>query len=207
MQNRQRTIPFAAFVPGNTLVHRAAPALKIGLLIIFILVMSIVATTIPRALAGLVLVVILYVIAHIPPKVALPQLVAPLFILVPLGLFQWWAKGAEFAAVLVISLLSTILAAFLLTLTSTVECIMDSLEHALRPLGKLGLPVETISLAMSLTIRLIPLMFETVYDVLDARKARGLGFSLSAFGTPVIIRSLRRAEALAEALRARGVGD
>ena len=60
---------------------------------------------------------------------------------------------------------------------------------------------------MSMTIRLIPLMLGTVNEVLDARKARGAGFSLCAFGTPIIVRSIRRARAMAEALQARGVGD
>ena len=106
-----------------------------------------------------------------------------------------------------LTIFAAMMAAFLLTLTSTVDAIMESLEDSLRPLARFGLPVETISLAMSLTIRLIPLMFETVYEVLDARKARGAGFSPLAFGTPVIIRSIRRARAMGEALQARGVGD
>ena len=106
-----------------------------------------------------------------------------------------------------LSIFSAILIAFLLTLTSTVDEIMDSVETSLAPLGRFGFPVENVTLAMSLTIRLIPLMFATVGEVLDARKARGAGFSISAFGTPVLIRSIRRARAIGEALQARGFGD
>ena len=85
---------------------------------------------------------------------------------------------------------------------------MEGFERALQPFAKLGLPVENLSLAMSLTIRLLPLMLGTVNEVLDARKARGsLSTSLLAFGTPVVIRSIRRAQAMGEALQARGVGD
>ena len=84
---------------------------------------------------------------------------------------------------------------------------MEAFERALQPFAKLGLPVENLSLAMSLTIRLLPLMLGTVNEVLDARKARGAGTSLLAFGTPVVIRSIRRAQAMGEALQARGVGD
>ena len=74
-----------------------------------------------------------------------------------------------------LNVFAAMMAAFLLTLTSTVDEIMESLEESLQPLKRFGIPVENISLAMSLTIRLIPLMFETVYEVLDARKARGAG--------------------------------
>ena len=80
-------------------------------------------------------------------------------------------------------------------------------EKALAPTARFGVPVEAISLAISLTIRLIPLQFATVGEVLDARKARGADFSITAFGAPVMIRSIRRARVIGDALLARGVGD
>ena len=84
---------------------------------------------------------------------------------------------------------------------------MHSVEKMLLPFERFGLPVETITLAISLTLRLIPLQLATVNEVLDARKARGAGFSIVAFGTPVIIRSIRRARNIGDALLARGAGD
>ena len=113
----------------------------------------------------------------------------------------------DYALAMFLSIFSAILVAFLLTLTSTVDDIMESVESSLAPLERFGFPVDTVTLAMSLTIRLIPLMFATVGEVLDARKARGAGFSFAAFGTPVLIRSIRRARSIGEALQARGVGD
>ena len=83
---------------------------------------------------------------------------------------------------------------------------MDAFERALRPFER-WLPVDQIVLAISLTIRLIPLMFGTVFEVLDARKARGVNFSITAIGTPVLIRAIRRARAIADALIARGAAD
>ena len=204
---RRTNIPLSVYVPGDTVIHRMKPSRKILILIVFILVTSIFCHTIPLAAASVVLPALAFVIAQIPPKIAWSQMWPPLFILVPLAAFQWWARDFEYAVVMFLTIFAAMMAAFLLTLTSTVDAIMESLEDSLRPLARFGLPVETISLAMSLTIRLLPLMFETVYEVLDARKARGAGFSPLAFGTPVIIRSIRRARAMGEALQARGVGD
>ena len=102
---------------------------------------------------------------------------------------------------------AAVAAAILLTLTTQVSEMMDSFDRVLAPLARFGVPVENITLAMSLTIRLLPLMLSTVLEVLDARKARGATASLTAFGTPVVIRSIRRARAMGEALQARGVGD
>lgn len=207
MAQRMTNLPLSVYVPGNTLVHRISPTAKIGALIVFILATSLLVKTIPVALGAAAFAGALYVVARIPVRIALSQILPPLVFLVPLAGFQWWAKGFDYAAVMFLTLFSAMLLAFLLTLTSTVDSILESLQTSLRPLERVGLPVDTISLAMALTIRLIPLMFETAYDVLDARKARGASFSPLAFGTPVIIRSLRRARAMGEALQARGVED
>ena len=104
-------------------------------------------------------------------------------------------------------IMSSIGMAAVFTLTTTVAEMLEALEKALAPTARFGVPVEAISLALSLTIRLIPLQFATVGEVLDARKARGADFSITAFGAPVMIRSIRRARVIGDALLARGVGD
>ena len=50
-------------------------------------------------------------------------------------------------------------------------------------------------------------MLATANDVLDARRARGAGFSFAAFGVPLVIRAVRRARQIGEALMARGAVD
>jgi biotin transport system permease protein len=87
---------------------------------------------------------------------------------------------------------------------------MAGFDRMLRPLGRLGVPVEAVSLALTLTIRLIPLQVQMVGEVLDARKARGsraAGLSLTAFGVPVVVRTILRARGISDALRARGAAD
>ena len=108
------------------------------------------------------------------------------------------------ALTLLIGLLATIAAANLLTLTTPVEELLAALDRALAPFGHTG---ELISLTIALTIRLIPLTLATANEVLAARKARGVGFSFSAFGIPLVIRSVRRAKMMGEALMARGAVD
>ena len=174
---------------------------------VFIITTSLLATTPVRGLIACIIAASMYFLARIPPRIAFSQLWPPLIILVPLAAFQWWAKDLDYALSMFLSIFSSILIAFLLTLTSTVDAIMESIETSLAPLERFGFPVDTVTLAMSLTIRLIPLMFGTVGEVLDARKARGAGLSIAAFGTPILIRSIRRARSIGEALQARGVGD
>lgn len=202
-----RNIPLGVYVPGDTLVHRTQAGWKFVALLSYILATTIAVKTWPLALACLAVISLFYVLARIPARLAVQQTAPVLPVLLVLGAFQWWQRGWEFAAVTVVVLLSSVAAAALLTLTTTIAELMAAIENGLTPFARFGLPVETISLAISLTIRLIPLQLATVTEVLAARKARGAGFSIAAFGTPVMVRSIRRARLLAEALIARGVAD
>lgn len=202
-----KELPLGVYVPGNTFLHRAHPTLKFCVLVAFILFATIWPSTPWQSMALMVVAMALYPLAHVPIEVAWHQLVPLLPILAFLGAFSWWQNGAERALTLLISLLATIAAANLLTLTTTVEELLDALDRSLAPLTRIGVPAELISLTIALTIRLIPLMLATANEVLDARKARGVGFSLSAFGIPLVIRSVRRAKMIGEALMARGAVD
>lgn len=124
-----------------------------------------------------------------------------------LGAFLIWQNGLQLAGITLVTLFATILGANLLTLTTTVEALLVSLEESLKPLARFGVPTEKVSLAIALTLRLIPLILQTAQEVLDARKARGLGFSPLAFGVPFVVRCIRRAENIGDALVARGALD
>lgn len=202
-----KNIPLGFYVDADTVIHRLPAALKFVALIVFILVTSLAVHSIPWAGLSLALVLVLFPVAQIPFRVAVSQLAPPLYLMIALAAFQWWQKGFVDAAVMFLTVYAAVAAAILLTLTTQVSEMMDSFDRALAPLARFSVPVENITLAMSLTIRLLPLMLNTALEVLDARKARGATASLTAFGTPVVIRSIRRARAMGEALQARGVGD
>ena len=202
-----RELPLGVYVPGNTCVHRLSPAAKFGTLVGFILAITFLPTQPWHSLAGLTAVVLLYAAARIPTRLAWRQLGPVLPVLLFLGAFMWWQNGASTASTTLIGLLATIAAANLLTLTTPIETLLDALDRSLTPLSRVGVPAELISLTIALTIRLIPLMLATAGEVLEARKARGAGFSLTAFGIPLAIRSVRRATDIGEALMARGAVD
>jgi biotin transport system permease protein len=60
---------------------------------------------------------------------------------------------------------------------------------------------------LTLGIRCVPVVVGLAEEVREAQLARGLGSSPRAFAVPLIVRSLRHADALGEALVARGVAD
>lgn len=199
-----RELPLGVYIPGDTWLHRMGAALKFVLLVIFIIAVTALPTQLWHSAAALVAVIALYAWARIPARVAWRQLVPLLPVLLFLGVFMVWQNGVQSALTLHIGLLATIAAANLLTLTTPVEELLAALDRALAPFGRTG---ELISLTIALTIRLIPLTLATANEVLAARKARGVGFSFTAFGIPLVIRSVRRAKMMGEALMARGAVD
>ena len=199
-----RELPLGVYIPGDTLLHRMAPALKFVLLVAFIIFTTVWPSEPWQSMSLLTFVLVLYAWARIPMGLAVRQLVPLLPVLLFLGAFMVWQNGIAAALTLLIGLLATIAAANLLTLTTPVQELLDALDRALSPFGRTG---ELISLTIALTIRLIPLTLATANEVLEARKARGAGFSVHAFGTPLVIRSVRRAKMIGEALMARGAVD
>ncbi|GAB3085423.1 Energy-coupling factor transporter transmembrane protein EcfT [Corynebacterium aquatimens] len=202
-----REIPLGVYVPGHSVIHRAAPGWKFIGLVVFIAVVSFASSAPLHGLSAIGVLFLAYAVAGIPIATAAKQVGPLLPFLAFLGLFLWWQSGWIVALTMFFKLLACVMAATLLTLTTTVEALLQSIEHGLQPLNRIGVPVDLISLAIALTIRLIPLMIATVEESLHARTARGAGFSLAAFGVPVVIRSLRRAEMTGEALLARGAVD
>ena len=203
----RQNIPLGVYVPGTTIIHRLNPSIKFVSLIVFIIASTIWAHTLTDAAICRAVPWVLPAVANRPPKTAWGQRWPPLPLLLFLRAFNWWQQGWEKALVVTLVIMSSIGMAAVLTLTTTVAEMLEALEKALSPTARFGVPVESISLAISLTIRLIPLQFATVGEVLDARKARGADFSITAFGAPVMIRSIRRARVIGDALLARGVGD
>lgn len=200
-------VPMGVYLPGRSPIHRAPTGLKLAVVMAIIIITAFFTRVWPVAASGLIVVTCLYAFARIPWKIALRQLLAPLPIVAFIGVITWWRAGLYEALCTSATLLTAIAVAVLLTLTTTIEQMMDALERGLAPLTRRGFPTEKILIAMSLTMRLIPLTALTVAEILEARRARGLGFSATAFGVPLIVRSLLRAKAFGEALISRGAGD
>lgn len=198
---------FGLYHPGTSILHRipAGPKLVATALVIVILTLWI---RHPWQVApALVVAVIAYAIARIPPRLAAVQLRPVLWMLVFVGAFQVLLAGWERAVVICGSLLVAVALAALVTLTTRTTDMLDAIVRAAHPLRHVGVDPERVGLVLVMTIRAIPLLGGVVTQVTEARKARGLGFSLRALVVPVVVGALMTAEAMGEALAARGVDD
>ena len=60
---------------------------------------------------------------------------------------------------------------------------------------------------MALCIRAVPVVLGLAEQIRDAQRARGLPLSARAFAVPLLVRALRHAQQLGDALIARGLDD
>lgn len=193
------------FHPGTSFVHRCPALVKLGVLAV--LVTAIALTASPWWLgAASVLVVVLFAAARVPFALAWRQVVPILWVLVFTVPLQVVFNGWEAAAVMGTRLVLAVALAALYTLTTPVTATLDAMQALLRPFRR-WIDADRVGLALALAIRCVPLLAELVREVLDARKARGAEGSVLALAVPVIVRSLRTAEHLGEALVARGFDD
>jgi biotin transport system permease protein len=130
-----------------------------------------------------------------------------LWVLVPVAALQVWLSGPVRALAVVGGVLVAVAAAGLVTLTTRTEALLDALVAALWPLRRAGVDPERVALVLALAVRSVPVVAGIAGEVQQARAARGAERSLRAFAVPFVIRSLRHADRLGEALEARGVDD
>ena len=149
----------------------------------------------------------LYALARIPLWLEWQQLRPMRWFVLFIGTAQVLLTGVLQATLVCGGLVVSVALAAVVTLTTRVSAMLDLCQAALRPLRRFGVDPDRVALVLALTIRCVPVMVGIVDEVSQARKARGVGFSLVALATPVVLRALRSADEIGDALLARGVDD
>ncbi|MFC9896456.1 energy-coupling factor transporter transmembrane component T family protein [Nocardia sp. NPDC127579] len=193
--------------PGTSPLHRLPAGAKILLLLVAIVAATVFAHSPLRVGLVAAAVALLYAIARIPVKVAVAQLRPAVWMLLLIAVFQLVLTSPAQALVVCGLLLISMALAALVTLTTRVTDMLDTLTRVLGPLRRFGVDPDRIGLLLALAIRCVPLLTTIVHEVAEARRARGLHWSMTALVTPVLVRALRTADAMGDALAARGVDD
>ncbi|WP_270620026.1 energy-coupling factor transporter transmembrane component T family protein [Paenibacillus macerans] len=102
----------------------------------------------------------------------------------------------------------------LLTFTTTPGLLNQGLSGVLKPLGRIGIRSERLTLMMSIALRFIPTILDETHKILKAQAARGAdlkelpwkekGRLLVSLLVPVTVSAFRRAEELVLSMEARG---
>ena len=197
--------PLGTYRPGNSLLHRASPGVKLLGLAAGILVITLCVRTLPALGIAAAAVVAVYALAGIGHVTAWRQFRPTLWILLFVFVFQLiftdWRRAVLVCGILALS----VLLAAVVSLTTRTTDMLDSLTRAMSPLSKLGVRTDLIAISLALTIRTIPLIVEIAGQVDEARRARGLRPGARILVAPIVIAALRTADGFAESLSARGL--
>ncbi len=191
------------YVPGSSPLHRMRPGSKI----LFLALAGTLLFAVDQLLFSLLLLVAtlgLYRLAQMPLSRAWAQIRPALWVFALIFLAQLLFNDWQLGVFAVVRFATLLMLAGLLTLTTRTSDMIAAIEAGLAPLRRIGLPTDSISLAISLTLRFLPVLAEVVLDVREAQRARGLERNFFALAIPTLVRTLHMSEDISEALDARG---
>ena len=216
--------------PGNSLVHRFDPRLKLVLTVAYIVLLFAASNPLGLTLSILFLGV-MYKMAKIPVKMigkSLKPILPIVLFTAVLNLFfvsgegdplvHFWflsiyAEGVRYAVLMAVRVMALIAGTSLLTYTTSPIVLTDAIEQLLKPLGKLHFPVHELAMMMSIALRFIPTLIEETDKIMNAQKARGAQLdtgkmtdrvkALVPVLIPLFISAFRRADELAMAMECR----
>jgi len=185
-----------------TWLHRVPAGIKLSVLAVA--GAAVFLTDDRRVLAGLVgFAFSLPLLAWLPLRPLARQVLPAAVLIAALVVFHL-ALGDADSAVLVAARLSTvILLAVTLTLTTRASAMVEAMERILAPLRFVGVSPAKAGFTLSLAIRFIPVLFAITGEIREAQKVRGLERSVVAVALPLLVRTLRMADDLSEAIAAR----
>ncbi|WP_455373687.1 energy-coupling factor transporter transmembrane component T family protein [Limibacillus halophilus] len=191
------------YLSGRSWLHGVPAGVKLLALVAITLV--IVPLADPWAMAG-ALGGVLLVYASLPAAWGVTwRLLRPLLVLMAvIFALYYWSGQLQAGALVMLRILTLVLLANLVTLTTRVDEMMAALLPLFRPLKVFGLSPRRLSLMVALAIRFVPLLFERFTELAEAWRARSPRRPSWRLIAPFSVRTLTMSDQVAEALTARG---
>jgi energy-coupling factor transport system permease protein len=224
-----KEITIGQYFPGNSVVHRLDPRVKLILTFAFI-----VAIFVCKNFWSLGLVLAVLVFGIIVSRISVATILKglkPIFIIIIVTsvmqviynkngvmLFEWKfihisSGGLILAGFTSLRIAILIVASSMLTYTTSPTMLTDAIERLFSPLNKIGLDVHVLAMMMTIALRFIPILIEEIDKIMSAQKARGAVFdegglvkrskALLTIVIPLFVNSFRRAYELSLSMECR----
>ena len=224
-----RDITLGQYYPGDSLIHRLDPRIKIITTIAYIAALFIADGFIGLATSAAVIFIVTAV-SRVPLSFIMRGLKPIFFIIIftfIINLFMipgetlislFWGltitkEGLRTAVFMAVRLVLLIIGSSLLTLTTKPISLTDGIERLLKPLKVIKVPAHELAMMMTIALRFIPTLLEETDKIMKAQQARGADFesgnifhrakSLIPILVPLFISAFRIAQELAMAMEAR----
>lgn len=225
-----KDVALGQFFPGNSIIHRLDPRVKIVLTIAYIITLFVCKGIIPYCIVSALLITVILItkinlrliFKSLRPIMILLAFTAVLNVfytksgdvLLQLGAVSVTTGGVATALYMTVRIILLVAGTFvMLTYTTSPIMLTDGLEALLSPLKKVRFPVHELSMMMSIALRFIPTLIEETDKIMSAQKSRGASFetgslisrarALVPILVPLFINAFKRAEDLALAMECR----
>ena len=183
-----RDVTFGQFIPGNSILHRMDPRVKI------VLLCTIIATifcTFNFYALGLItaFIIVAILLSGVPFKMYLKSLKVIMIIVIITSLlnifyssgtpiFEFWIfkitlDGIFRAIYVTVRIIALILISSALTFTTSPTDLTDAIERLMSPLKVFHIKVHEIAMMMTIALRFIPTLLDETDKIMSAQKARG----------------------------------
>lgn len=157
--------------------------------------------------ALLLVTMLLWGAARLPRHLLFVYLRPSLPLLLILFAIQAYSEGWQSGLATVLRFSSLLLLATLVSLTTRLSAMLETIEQILQPLRLFGVNPAQIGFMLLLAIRFIPVLLDQFQQIQEAQRARGLDRHPVALLVPFLVRTLRMADELTDALDARCYGE
>ncbi len=201
------------YYPVKSFIHSMNPLSKVICLFIFV-IMNLISNSILFRILLLVLNVLIVYLSNVPTMVYLKSLSKMKIFLIFIFIINIiFGVNIITNILMVIKIVLLVNYSSILTLTTPPTEITYGLEMFLKPLNKLKIPVNKVSLSISLALRFIPTIFDEATKILKSQASRGVDYynsdlkgKIEAVKTmiiPMFKLSLKRADIFADAMEVR----
>ena len=222
-----KDITLGQYFPGNSILHRIDPRMKLVLTLCFIVLVFLPQNWWGLLAVGLFLVLVLG-LSRLPIRLMWRSTKPVLFLVLFTSILNilyvhdgtpLWpggfitTGGLQSAAFIAIRIICLILGSSLLTYTTTPTALTDAIERLLSPLKLIRVNPHELAMMMTIALRFIPTLMEETDKIMSAQKARGADMesggllkrvkALIPILIPLFVSSFRRAYDLAMAMECR----
>ena len=223
-----RDITLGQYFPGESVIHRLDPRVKIIATLLFIVELFIVDNFIGFAVAAVYLGAVIavskvplsFIVRGLKPIIVILLFTFALNIFMVDGQIIWqWkflhitVEGVRLAVFMAIRIILLLIGSSMLTLCTRPLSLTDGIERLLSPFKKIGLPAHEIAMMMTIALRFIPTLLEETDKIMKAHQARGADFesggliqkakALIPILVPLFVSAFRIAMDLAMAMESR----
>ncbi|MCI1020487.1 energy-coupling factor transporter transmembrane protein EcfT [Microbacterium sp. C5A9] len=189
---------------GTSVVHRMGAGPKLVLLAALALLLSAYPHDAGSVAVALVGVCGLFLLARVGLRTLGGEIWRLRWLVLVLGTALWFFASPLTAWISAARVIALVLLASLLTITTRMGDLLAVLYRGLGPLRRVGVDVDAVAMTLSLTLTMIPVVASFADAVRDAHRARGVALGVRGV-VPLMVRTLRHADEVGDALAARGL--